>query len=245
MGLIWWILPAVAGVIGLMLGFAGVSKLARLKLISGGARLLFGTGFLGLAGITTFTGLNLQTYKRLTHERPVAEISFDEVAGQENTFVATLQLNEEDEKRTYTLKGDEFEIGAKVIKFQPMSNMLGYDSIYRLDFLEGRLADRYQTAQVTEAVATGVALTDNPGLDVAAYARTQGKRFGVQDAKYGSGVYNPMDDGLAYEVWITQDALIARPSNTRTRLRLGIEEPSTRTAETVADEASEPAGNEN
>jgi hypothetical protein len=240
MGMIWWILPAVAAVIGIMLGFAGVSKLVRMKPIAGGARLLFGTGFLGLAGVVSFAGLNLQTYKRLTHERPVADISFDAVAGETNTYVATLQLNEEEEKRTYTLKGDEFEIGAKVIKFQPMSNMLGYDSIYRLDFLEGRLADRYTAAQVTEAVSTGVALTDNPGLDIAAYARTQGTKFGVQDAKYGSGVYNPMDDGLAYEIWITQDALIARPSNTRTKLRLGVGEHADAVAgtdETTADES--------
>ena len=51
MSLIWWILPAISGVIGLMLLFAGFGKLASLKPVSGGGRLIFGVGFLGLAGI--------------------------------------------------------------------------------------------------------------------------------------------------------------------------------------------------
>ncbi len=51
MSLIWWILPAISGVIGLMLLFAGFGKLASLKPVSGGGRLIFGVSFLGLAGL--------------------------------------------------------------------------------------------------------------------------------------------------------------------------------------------------
>ncbi|MCA8901349.1 MAG: hypothetical protein KDA53_08860 [Hyphomonas sp.] len=223
MSLIWWILPAIAGVIGLMLLFAGFGKLARLKPASGAMRLLFGVGFMGLAGIVAFAGLNLQTYKRLTKERNAATVKFIALEGEPGAYHVDLTLSDGTKKLEAdgsqpVLRGNQFEIGAQVIKFRPMANMLGYDSIYRLDFIEGREARRYSTEAVKEAVSNGIALAENPGLDVHALAEQQGGRFGI-DAEYGSASYQPMADGYEYVVNITQDALIARPTEeTRTKI---------------------------
>ncbi|MEM8616686.1 MAG: hypothetical protein AAGF20_07095 [Pseudomonadota bacterium] len=217
MGLIWWVLPALAGVIGLMLSFAGLGRLMKLKLAAGGLRFAFGVGFLGLAGLVTFAGLNLQTYKRLTYERVVATVSFDKTAGVDDTYTATLVLSEGDVRTIPDIKGDEFSLGAQVITFKPMAQMLGYDSVYRLDYIEGRYARRYNAVSVSEATSTGIALSANPGLDVHALAKAQGKRFGIaaaqRDASFGSAVYAPMGDTLKYEVSLTQTALILRPAN--------------------------------
>ncbi|HCX09245.1 MAG TPA: hypothetical protein DHU81_02555 [Hyphomonas sp.] len=216
MGLIWWILPAIAAVIGLMLLFAGFGKLARLKAGSGAVRLTFGAGMLALAGVVAFAGLNLQTYKRLTKERYAANIKFEAVEGEANAY--TLDLTFSDGRKLVeangaqpVLRGNEFEIGAQVIKFKPMANMLGYDSIYRLDFIEGRMSRRFTPDSVTEATTNGIALATNPGLDVPRLAEEQGGRFGI-DAQYGSATYQPMGDRFEYVVNISQDALIARPS---------------------------------
>ena len=81
MSLIWWVVPALAGVVGLMLSFAGLGRLMKLRLAAGGLRFLFGIGLMGAAGVGTFIGLNLQTYKALTKERDVAEITFAQDAG--------------------------------------------------------------------------------------------------------------------------------------------------------------------
>ena len=217
MGLIWWILPALSGVIGIMLSFAGLGRLLKLNLIAGGMRFLFGIGFMGLAGIVTFAGLNLQTYKRLTYEKVVATISFDKAPTAADTYTVTMLLPEGEVRKIDTVIGDEFSLGAQVITFKPISQMLGYDSVYRLDFLEGRYAQRYNTAAVSSATSTGLQLYDNPGLDVYALAKEQGKRFGIaaaqKDATFGSAVYAPMADGLEYEVSLTQSALVLRPSN--------------------------------
>lgn len=214
MGLIWWILPAVSGVLGLMLTFAGLGKLARLKLFSGIPRLGFGVGFLGIAGVVALTGLNLQTYSRLTFERPVATISFveTETAGD---YTASLVYPGGD-RANFVLKGDEWELNARVIKFKAFSNLLGFDSAYKLDRLYGRFED---VARANET--NGVSLATNPGLDVVEMAKRNGGKFGVQDAKYGSAVYNPMSDGLSYDVFMTQTALIARPANELTKKRMG------------------------
>ena len=212
MSLIWWVLPAISGVIGLMLLFAGFGKLASLKPLSGGSRLFFGAGFMGLAGIVAFAGLNLQTYKRLTLERDAAHIRFDAVADQPGTYQATVTLPQEVEPRVYMLQGDEFSMGAQVIKFKPLANMLGYDSVYRLEYLEGRNSNRYSTEAVTKAESNGIRLYANPGLDVRKFAAEQGARFGLEDAQYGSATYMPMGDGYEFDVNITQDALVARPT---------------------------------
>jgi len=224
MGLIWWILPAAAGVIGLMLSFAGLGRLFKLRLAAGGLRFLFGIGFLGAAGIGTFVGLNLQTYKRLTYERVVATVTFDQTPNAEDTYSVTLELPDGEQRTISEIKGDQFALGAQVITFKPMAQMLGYDSLYRLDFLEGRNARRYTTEGVTQATSTGIQLYENPGLDVYALAREQGNRFGLstshRDASFGSAVYAPMGDGLKYEVSITQSALILRPANAAAQARL-------------------------
>jgi hypothetical protein len=217
MDLLWWILPAASGVIGLLLSFAGLGRLMKLRLAAGGFRFLFGLGFLGAAGIGTFVGLNLQTYKRLTYERVVATISFDQAPNAEDTYRITLELPDDETRTIDEIKGDEFSLGAQVITFKPMAQMLGYDSVYRLEFVEGRYARRYDTNGVSEATSTGIQLYENPGLDVYTLAREQGSRFGIgtgrKDASFGSAVYAPMADGLEYEVSITQSALVLRPAN--------------------------------
>lgn len=212
--MIWWILPAIAGVIGLMLVFAGLGKIFNLKPASGGARLLFGVGFLGFAGIISFAGLNLQTYRALTKEREVVTISF-ESTGYPDEYVATLIYPGGDTVR-HELTGDEWEIRARVIRFRPFANMLGYDSIYRLD----RLTSGFERAEgVTEVIVRR--LSEDPGLDVHRLAEARGAQLGMTTIPYGSGVYNLMEDGLAYRVFINQSGLTMEAANQATRARVG------------------------
>jgi len=217
MGLIWWIMPSIAGVIGLILLFAGFGKLANLKPFAGVTRLAFGTGFMGLAGMVAFIGLNIQTYTRLTYERPVATVKFVAVPEEAGAFRADVvfadgrQLLQADGSAP-VFRGDEWQIGARVIKFKPMANILGYDSIYRIEHMRSTFALQFSSDAVTDGRIDGIRIvTEEPGIDVAGLAQTYGSRFGI-DAEYGSATYQPMGDGFEYEVSITQDALIARPS---------------------------------
>lgn len=219
--MIWWIIPALCGVIGLMLCFAGIARLFKANFTGGGLRLVTSLAFLGVAGISVMAGLNLQTYKRLTHEQLAATIYFTQLDNEANKFVARVSYPD-GETKNYTLTGDEFEIGAQVIKFKPLANMLGFDTVYRLEYLSGRFQERFVYDKVTKAEVTGVKLSEDPGLDVAAYVKQTGAQYGLEaiggasgqeDARYGSAVYNPMSDGLEYEIKVTQDALIARPLN--------------------------------
>jgi len=128
MSLIWWILPSISGVLGLILLFAGYAKMAGLKPFAGVARLAFGSGFLGLAGVIAFAGLNIQTYKRLTYERPVATVKFTAIPDQPDTYRADVVFSDgqalhQADGTAPVFHGNEWQIGAKVIKFKPMANI--------------------------------------------------------------------------------------------------------------------------
>lgn len=225
MGVIWWVLPSIAGVIGLILLFAGFGKLANLKPFAGVTRLAFGTAFVGLAGMVAFIGLNVQTYKRLTYERPVAVVKFAAVPGQADAYTADVTFADgthllEADGTQPVFRGDEWQIGARVIKFKPMANILGYDSMYRIEHMRSTNSMQFSSDAVTEGKIDGIRIvTSEPGIDVSKLADTYGSRFGI-DAEYGSATYQPMGDGFEYEVSITQDALIARPTEaTRTLIQ--------------------------
>ena len=72
-------------------------------------------------------GLNLQTYKRLTFERDVLSISFAD-AGTPGQYEATV-IYEGGETESYTLTGEEWEVRARVIRLDPLSNMQGNDRV--------------------------------------------------------------------------------------------------------------------
>lgn len=225
MSLIWWILPSIAGVTGLILLFAGFAKLANLKPFAGVTRLAFGSAFMGLAGVVAFAGLNIQTYTRLTYERPVATVKFTAVPGQPDAFQADVVLANgrqllQADGTAPVFRGDEWQIGARVIKFTPMANILGYDSIYRLEHMRSTWSTQFSSEAVTEGRIDGLRIIPaEPGIDVSALAQRHGSRFGI-DAEYGSATYQPMGDGYVFEVSITQDALVARPDEpTRQRIQ--------------------------
>lgn len=222
MDLIWWILPGISGVVGLFMVFAGFAKVFRVKVFAGLMRLAFGSGFIGLGGVIAFAGLNLQTYKRLVHEQDVATLEFA-AAEEPGKTVASLLETDAETPKDFILRGDTFLIAARVITFKPAAQVLGYDSVYRLDFLEGRPSARGAVGQVIQITVDNVSLAQNPGLDVASLAKAYGGPLGLtqRDANFGSAVYNPMAPGLKYNIVMTQQGLKARPANAATRLALG------------------------
>lgn len=161
MGLIWWVLPALAGILGLALSFAGVGRLMKLRLMAGGLRFLFGIGFLGAAGLGVLAGLNLQTYKALTKERDVAQISFAQDDSAEDTYTMTMTLANGEIIRQEGFVGDEFQVSAQVIRFSPMKQLLGYEALYRLDYIESRYARRYRSTELTTSTSYGRRVSDD------------------------------------------------------------------------------------
>jgi hypothetical protein len=89
----------------------------------------------------TLLALNVQTYGRLTYERPVATIQLRKLAPQyfEVTVIQPPAAEGEPSRvAVYPVNGDDWRIEAQVLKWKPWANVLGLDTQYRLDRLSGR-----------------------------------------------------------------------------------------------------------
>jgi len=216
----WWIVPAVVGLLGLVLLIKGLGALFRGKVFSGLIGGVGGGGFLALAAIATLLALDVQTYSRLTYERPVATIMTRQLGPQ--YFEATVIQPGNGENmpaatNLYPLHGDEWRIEAQVLKWKPWANVLGLNTQYRLDRLSGRYQSIQQEINAERSVhPLSVTDTDN-GLPwhISTWdaARKYRNYVDAVDTLYGGAAYMPMADGARYEVWITQSGLIARPTN--------------------------------
>ena len=206
--MIWWIFPAAVGFFGVVLALTGLARFGKLKVFSGGFRVLGGGLVVAVAALFSMVGMNLQTYSRLTHERPVAIVDLDYVEPQ--VYSASVLLDGEDVPKTYELRGDEIEFKARIIKWTPWANILGYDAIYRLD----RMAGQYNSIEEDlEKPRTVYPLRLNDGLDAFGLVQQRGGWLKAVDAYYGSGTYVPMVPGASYEIIMTQNGLISRPAN--------------------------------
>jgi hypothetical protein len=166
---------------------------------------------LGLA----LVGTNLLTYERLTFERPAVRASFARTGNGQFNVTLTYPSGE---VRGYVLRGDEWQIDARVLKWRGVANMLGFDTIYRPERIGGRYTD---VERERAAPRTVYALHSPERMDVWALVRAWHAYVPWVDALYGSATYVPMTDGAAYEVTVSQTGLIARPLNDAARMAVG------------------------
>jgi len=186
------------------------------KTVSTARRRRFGRATLSCAGFVGSGGVafallllvfSYYTYHRLTAEQVVADIEFSRVAPYE--FRARLMVPGERD-RFFLLTGDEWQLDARVISWQPPATVLGLDPIYRLDRLSGRYAE---VDRERSAARTVYEISPAPAVDLWRVARRYPLLTPGIDAYYWTATYVPMADGARYTVSLSRDALIARPAN--------------------------------
>ncbi len=215
---IWWAIPAITALVGVLMVGGGIGRLFRFRMFSGLSRFLFGGVFLSGAAVAALAGLNLQTYARLTYERPAAEVTFAQTGPQAYTATMRIPTGPDEgfgEPVVYDLTGDAFRVDARFLKWQPWANVTGYDAIYRLDRLQGRF-DEVEQENATPPQAFDLAPKGtSAALDIYELSRKNElfKNLRAVDAIYGNGAYAPMVDGAVFEVVATQSGLVPRPKN--------------------------------
>lgn len=202
----------VVFLLGLACLFLAISHLRRRHLLRSGFQGML--AFLLLAGavLLVLIGINLKTYQRLTYEKPVAELSFQQLGPQH--FRARLSGIPGRPAGRFDLYGDEWQIDARIIKWKPPATLLGLDARYRLERLGGRYRDINQERENPRAVYR---LAPRNGLDLWELLDGLQSHLGWVDAYYGNAAYLPMADGARYEVTLTQSGLVARPVNEAAR----------------------------
>ncbi len=154
-------------------------------------------------------------YERLIEEQPVAAIEFTRRGPDE--FTARLMI-EGQLDRILPLRGDEWQLDARIVSWRAPATVLGLDPVYRLERISGRYADIERERVSARSVH---ALSGERALDLWSLARSFPALMPGVDAYYGTATFLPMADGARYGVTLSRDALIARPLNLPAEQALG------------------------
>ena len=88
--------------------------------------------------------------------------------------------------------------------------IIGFNSLYTLDRIQGRYHDINQERDAPRSVYS---LNPDSSLDLWSLIQQYNKWLPWLDAFYGSAIYLPMADDSSFQIKITQAGLIARPAN--------------------------------
>ncbi|HXM81535.1 MAG TPA: hypothetical protein VN929_06375 [Burkholderiales bacterium] len=197
--------------LALPLELIALGRLRRLRLATGTLYLLLGA-FVVLLGVAAgLAAASLRTYHRLTHEQLAAKVSIRQLG--ERHFALTLQPPAET-PRQFELRGDEWQIDARVLIWRGLATVAGFDTVYRLDRLSGRYSD---VASERTAPRTVYALSLEPGLDLWTLLRRYHRYVPFADALYGSAAFVPLAEDANYAVSVSAFGLVVRPENNAAR----------------------------
>ncbi len=203
------ILACIIIFIGILVLYSALRMLIRKGWMLAWLRGMLGLVLLGASILLVLVAVDLFSYQQLSREKPVGTISFSEIG--DRTFTTHVLLVGDDEEQVFTLKGDQWQMDARIIRWEGLFNSIGAKPGYRLDRLSGRY---YSLADERSAERTVYQLESSAyGLDFWQWLQEHGHYMPWVDAVYGSATFVPMKDGALYEVTLTSTGLAARPLN--------------------------------
>jgi hypothetical protein len=207
---------ALLGVLlALPLELAGLRRLRRAQIARGTLLLLLGAAVVLLGVLAAVVAASLHSYSRLTREHEAAHVVLRALGPKD--FVLTLTIPGA-APHQYELRGDEWQIDARVLKWRAIGTIIGFDTVYRLERLSGRYAD---AREELSAQRTVYPLWHEARLDPWQLARRYHDYLPFADALYGSAAYVPMADGAEYVVTVSASGLMVRPDNEAARHAIG------------------------
>ena len=159
---------------------------------------------LGALSVVLLTA-TVYTYDRLSAETLIAELRFDQTG--ERQYVASLKTGDGCDARTYPVLGDQWRVDAEFLKWKYWALLLGLDSQYRLDRLEGRYRS---VAEQNSQPNVAHALSEPTAVDLVSIAESLGSWNFLLDATYGSSTYQDIDVDRVYYVYRTTTGIITR-----------------------------------
>jgi hypothetical protein len=200
---------------GVLLLIAGVRRLRQRRIFGGMLTSATALILLLLSACAVLIASSLLTYQRLSVEQPAGELQLKRIGPGEFNAVLTYPHGE---NAAFTLRGDEWQADARVLKWHAFANVIGFDSVYRLERLSGRYA---RVEDERTQPHTVYALNAPRGIDAWDLVHRYHAWVPWVDAYYGSATFLPMADGALYEIKVSQSGLLARPLNQAARDAVG------------------------
>ncbi len=208
-------LIAVCALFGVLFFIAAIRRMRRRRVLGGMAHGAAALIFFLAAACAVLIGTNLRSYQRLSYEQPAGELQLTKQG--DRLFEAQLSYPD-GERASFPLRGDEWQVDARVLKWHAFANLVGFDAAYRLERVSGRYThiedERSQPRTVYDLHAAG-------RIDPWELVHRYRSWIPWMDALYGSATFLPMADGALYEIKVTQSGLIARPLNQAARDSVG------------------------
>ncbi|HEB26788.1 MAG TPA: cation/multidrug efflux pump [Porticoccus sp.] len=208
-------LASASVILGLLVCYLSLRLLMRAGWIGGWLRGMFGLLLVALGLTLGLLALDVVGYKQLISEKSVATLSFEKLAEQQYRVV---MVDSGGEEHLFILKGDQWQLDARIVKWPGLLASWGMKPGYRLDRISGRY---YSLEQEQNAERTVYSLNDseNP-VDVWQWIRGYNENLPFVDAVYGSAAFLPMGDDALFEVTLSNTGLLARPLNDRAQKAL-------------------------
>jgi hypothetical protein len=209
------LLIVIFGLIGLLFLISAFRNLRRRRILGG---MLFGVTALALflfSACAFLVAANLRTYQRMTAEQSAGRLQFTRIGYHQFNGVFSSPGGERED---FALRGDEWQVDARILKWRAFANLIGFDAAYRLDRISGRYTKIEDERSLPRTVYP---LSDPDRVDVWELAHRHQSWVPWFDALYGSATFLPMADGALYEVKVSQSGLLARPLNEAARAAVG------------------------
>src|SRR5688572_534291 len=142
-------IAGVGGVIALSLLIEAVRRLRDWQIRSGIVFLVVAAAAAGLGTALALLAASLHTYSRLTAEQEAARAVFRELAPKRYELILVLK---NEPARRFEIRGDEWQIDARVLKWKGLATTLGLDTVYRFERVAGRYADTAQEKSAPRSV---------------------------------------------------------------------------------------------
>ena len=205
----------VFALVGILCLFAAIRRMRRRRVLGGALIGATGLVLILLGAGAALISANLLTYQRLSFEQAAAELQLTRTGEREFNAVLTYPGGEH---ANFALRGDEWQIDARVLKWHAFANLVGFDSAYRLE----RISGRYTRIEDERTQARSVYSLNPPQrIDPWDLVHRYHSWVPWMDALYGSATFLPMADGALYEVKVSQSGLVARPLNQAARDAVG------------------------
>jgi len=207
---------AIGMLIALPLEVVALRRVAKLRLVGGAFYFLLGAFFILLGLCLGLVAASLHGYKRLTAEQLAAKVTLRQLG--ERQYALTLEAPGSAPQH-YDVRGDEWQIDARVLKWRPAATIAGFDTVYRLERLSGRYGDIIQERTAKRTVHA-LAVSDEP-VDLWDLAKRYHSYVPLVDALYGSAAFVPMAEGAEYTVMVSATGLLIRPVNDTAKKAVG------------------------
>jgi hypothetical protein len=209
------VLIAVFGLSGILFFVLGMRRLRRRRVLSGLFSSITALGLLLLAACTLLVASNLRTYQRLSAEQAAGELQLSRIGAHQFNAVLTYPTGE---RASFALRGDEWQVDARILKWQAFAELIGFDTAYRLE----RISGRYSSIEDERNLPRSVYPLNAPNrIDLWDVVHRHHSWLPWFDALYGSATYLPMADGALYDIKVSPSGLVARPLNQAARDALG------------------------